>query len=109
MTRLQLNGKQLKELREQIFDRSMGLCDYCGTGVKPDEWHLHHRQLRSGQGADTPANCIVVHPACHHQIHAHPKESSIQGFIVSRYADPASTPMKRGSAAMTGRGEWVQP
>jgi len=91
--RLQLRGKQLAELRDKIYARAQGCCDYCGIGVPNDGWHLHHRQLRSGSGPDTPENCIVTHPWCHNQIHAEPLSSMETGFIVSRYRTPHLAPI----------------
>ena len=109
--RLELKGKAAKQLREQIYQRSGGNCDYCGTGVG-EVWDLHHRQLRSQQGDDTFANCIVTHHVCHMEIHAHPGKNYLAGFLVKSHENPEIKPLhlwhREWVGAMPGFDKWVK-
>jgi len=101
MTRLRLVGKEARTLRAAIFERSIAKCDLCGVGIREDDFELHHRLTRSGQGPDSHANCVVLHSVCHKMVHANPKGSYDNGFLVSRYHDPETTPL------LLHRREWV--
>lgn len=85
-----------KRIAEKVIERAKGYCESCG-GYLNDDYALHHRKLRSRGGVDCPANLICVHHACHnlatHSIHLNPKDSTIKGFIVPGWADPAEYPM----------------
>lgn len=111
MTRHKETGAGMRQLRKLIYTRAGKACDRCGHGIVPSEFQLHHRQLRSQQGDDTPANCIVLCWECHGWVHNHVAAARAQGFLVSAYSDPATTPIKRPSGAYAlpnlGGDKWV--
>jgi len=83
--RVKLTGKAWKLLREQIYARAQGLCDYCGLWVD-EHFDLHHRKTRKQFGDDTPDNCIVTHHSCHiEKIHGHPARAYETGFMVKSH------------------------
>lgn len=95
-------------LRQQVFDRDRGLCALCGGPVRWDDYECHHRLMKSQLGRDEMANLICLHggysiTSCHAKIHAHPRASYRQGFLVPSYASPDSWPVLRFSAY------WEQP
>ena len=48
-----------------------GLCPQCGQKITRDTgWNLHHRIRLVDGGDDSMANLILLHPACHQQLHA---------------------------------------
>lgn len=73
-------------------------CVRCGKllGEFWPGYSCHHRQSRS-VGPDTLDNRIMLcgsgTTGCHGWVHAHPKEARSKGWIVSRYAEPAETPV----------------
>lgn len=59
------------------------------------QWH--HRRSRRVTGVHRHCACngVLLCPACHTHVHAHPSESSERGLIVSSYIDePGSIPVK---------------
>jgi hypothetical protein len=70
-------------------------------------YSCHHRQLRSGGGADTPGNLIMLCGSgssdhCHLYVHAHSEEARREGWIVSRHAlsSPAGVPVRHWQLGM---------
>jgi RNA-directed DNA polymerase len=48
-----------------------GLCPQCGEKITRETgWHIHHRVRLVDGGNDSMANLILMHPTCHHQLHA---------------------------------------
>lgn len=82
---------------EAVTARAGGNCESWIEGVCIGKTeHMHHRQLKSGGGKDTPANVIHICQPCHTHIHAEPNFAKEHGWIVSRYVDdPASVPVSR--------------
>lgn len=79
---------------ETVMHRAGGMCEarispQCTR--RPEHWH--HRQLRSGGGRHEVVNGIGICHECHGWIHANVALSRELGFIVSRYHDPAETPV----------------
>lgn len=51
--------------RREIFDRSNGLCHYCGTALRQDgKWHVEHQMPRALGGTDEPANLVASCVSC---------------------------------------------
>ena len=95
-----------KDLREQVYTRSGGVCDACGVRLTPDAWDAHHRQLRgmgNGRGRDTLANLVALHHHCHMWAHEHPVSARVRGLIVPSWADPETSPVLRHGT------HWEQP
>jgi 5-methylcytosine-specific restriction endonuclease McrA len=65
-----LKGKAMTELRQKVFDRSIGKCEnYCGRGIFWETFHLHHKIHRSLGGKDTAENCAAICHVCHFAEH----------------------------------------
>lgn len=90
-------------LREYVWKRAAGRCDWCGSQLSPFRWECHHRQLRSRGGKDVAENLIALHPGCHSWAHHHPTEATAVGLLVPSWADPAAWPLTRH------HGAWAQP
>lgn len=85
---------QWREANATLEARSGGKCEACGVAFKTgDRTARHHRQRRA-VGGDRLSNILLIHDACHLQIHAHPESSRESGHIVSVYVDdPSSIPV----------------
>lgn len=82
-------------LSETLWARSGGACERCGCGlISPDHADRHHRRLRSGGGKHGITNLVLLCPTCHHRrVHAYPTIAMRDGWIVSRYREPADVPV----------------
>jgi hypothetical protein len=90
MDTTEMVGKALLEL---LCARANGNCEFCGFGLG-EEGDPHHRQLRARGGKDRASNLILIHHACHMQIHAKPSESEKNGSMVSSWQDPLEAPYR---------------
>jgi hypothetical protein len=89
------------EIRLGVWERQHGQCARCGGPLGDPEswaWSNHHRRLRSAGGSDLPANRLGLDGSgttgCHGWVHHNPAHSrKVKGWIVSRYQDPAITPV----------------
>lgn len=85
------------ETRGIVIDRARNRCDRCGTPVTLTA-HFHHRRAR-GMGSTnrpesaSPANCLLLHPACHDYIEKHRTESFNNGWLVRQQDDPRLMPV----------------
>jgi len=84
-------------LTEQMVTRCGGHCERCGWPL-PLSWVRHHRKLRKHGGRDELANLVALcDRPCHNlhrsSVHANPTTSLAEGFLVSQFGDPASTPL----------------
>lgn len=88
---------EMSLLREIIWTRCKGYCEKCGIQMPEDNWALHHRQLRSRGGTDSPDNCVALHHGCHNlktdSVHNNPYKSTLSGLMVSAWSDPAECPV----------------
>lgn len=91
-TRIPEKSRVIVQGREQMR------CALCGTPAMDGHWH--HRRSRSVRDELThsPINGVWVHPGCHDWIHANPFESRGLGFIVSRFSNPGTEPLKHSMA-----------
>lgn len=80
----------------------------CGRPVY-DAAQVHHRQLRSQQGASTPDNGITLCLWCHGWAHSNVRAAIESGMIVSSWAVPADVPIRtwRGLIRLGADGSWV--
>lgn len=78
-----------------VYARDGGRSQLSGEPVAEHEAQVHHRKLRSQGGTDDPANLILLSPADHRAVHAHPAQSVESGFIVPRDEDPCTRPVHR--------------
>ena len=85
------------DTRESVMQRSRGRCDRCGNVITAGA-HFHHRRPR-GAGSTTrpesasPANCLLLHPACHDYIERHRTEAKEKGWLVNQHDDPRLMPV----------------
>jgi RNA-directed DNA polymerase len=55
----------------RLWKAQDGICPACNQQITElTGWHNHHIVLRSLGGPDTDANCVLLHPNCHHQVHS---------------------------------------
>lgn len=62
-------GEAVKDIRHQLFLRSKGNCEQCGSIVSEDSGHMHERQHRGKGGEISLANSIFICPKCHKYDH----------------------------------------
>lgn len=83
-----------KALRSQLYWRSKGYCEKCGTWIQQDNFAAHHRKLRSAGGKDHIQNLVALCHDCHNlgsdSIHLNPEIHYKLGWIVHGWQDPAS-------------------
>lgn len=83
-----------KALRAQLWWRSEGYCERCGTNIEQHDFAAHHRKLRSQGGKDDIQNLVAVCHQCHNlgtkSIHLNPKHSYLTGWMVHGWDDPAN-------------------
>lgn len=73
-----------------IVQRDGYRCARCGYAAN---LHVHHRQPRSAGLNEKPSNKITLCALCHKWVHEAPVEARQQGWVVSRYDDPAEMPV----------------
>lgn len=83
--------------RAAILARNGGLCEICGAARATDP---HHRQPRGMGGAhreraarvNALSNALALCRLCHNHVEHDRTTAEQNGWIVSRYADPATIP-----------------
>jgi RNA-directed DNA polymerase len=54
-----------------LWKEQRGLCPVCNQKItKITGWHSHHILWRSKGGSDRAENRVLLHPACHQQVHS---------------------------------------
>ena len=57
-------------MRNYLFARENGLCQYCGKQIqKGERIEMHHIRQRSEGGTDKPSNMALFHEKCHRTMH----------------------------------------
>lgn len=85
--------------RELLALRSATRCEIAAAGCTQVATDWHHRQRRR-EGDDSIVNALHACRWCHRHAHNHPAQARDYGWIVSAWARPAETPVRR-------RGRWV--
>lgn len=84
-------------VREVIWDRQLGTCLACHTGMRPDELHAHHRVRRRDLGW-CPCNIVALHSDCHvvapQAVHQRVTWARERGLIVPTWDDPRLIPVE---------------
>lgn len=79
--------------RELLFERTGGVCEWCGRGMRYEDMADHHRKLRGQGGGWELSNQMGTHHACHNvqpgSIHQEPELAKARGAIVSSWQNPA--------------------
>jgi len=74
------------ERRKQVWERSGGLCEWCGAAEMTD---VHHRAGRLGPDPHRLGNLAGLCRPCHERVHAEPRWAASVGLSVSRLAESA--------------------
>lgn len=84
-------------VREVIYDRQLGTCLACHTGMGPDRMHAHHRMRRRDLGW-CPCNVVGLHPDCHvvapQAVHQRVTWARDAGLIVPTWGEPREVPVR---------------
>jgi RNA-directed DNA polymerase len=55
---------------KELWERQDGICPNCHQGITEEsDWNIHHIQSKAQGGSNELNNLIMVHSACHRQIH----------------------------------------
>jgi len=75
----------------QIKERDGNKCARCGgTG---GGLHVHHRWMRSAGEDERACNRVTLCSYCHIYVHNKPAHAVDEGWLLSRYDDPAVVPV----------------
>lgn len=74
----------------ELVRRDGDRCWFCGLPFRGDA--ARHHRMRRREGGDRLANVILLHTACHQEVHAHPYDSRQGGLIVSVHDDLLQAP-----------------
>ena len=89
-----------------VLERSGYRCEACGKLVgdqRGTDYSIHHRRARGMGGTrwfgcNLPSNLLVLcgsgTTGCHGYVEAHRFHAANAGWLVSRYKDPADTPVE---------------
>lgn len=75
----------------QVRERDGDRCARCGGNR--GGLHIHHRWRRSAGSDERDCNRVTLCAYCHRWVHGNPEQAMEQGWLVSRYADPAGVPV----------------
>jgi hypothetical protein len=100
-----------------VLARDGDSCARCGhglSGVRGENWSIHHRKLRSQGGNNSPANLVALcghgTVGCHGFAHRAPKRARMEGgWILRSTDDPAAYPVAHklhGLVFLTAAGGW---
>ena len=63
-----------KLMHLKIFERQKGLCPICQFPIEEQSgWNMHHLVPKILGGEYTLSNLVLLHPACHVQVHQVPE------------------------------------
>ena len=84
----------VKSIRKQIFHRSEGFCEFCGSIVLESSGHMHEQKHRGKGGEISLENSVFICATCHQHAHAdrNPRFSSSKppetgGFVTDNIKD----------------------
>lgn len=58
-----------RKLRQYVFQRDLGRCQYCNSPVELNKCHIHHTLERNQGGTNHPSNLKVLCVPCHKERH----------------------------------------
>jgi hypothetical protein len=101
-----------KEVREIVWERCGGWCEFCGLPLDPEAWDFHHRQLTTKLDliSNGVATCHFCHVIAPESIHQNPQFARTKGFIISKFTKQnefPSVPLFLGGGKNPLRGKWV--
>ena len=56
-------------LRQYVYERDSGLCDYCQEPVELNQCHIHHTLELNHGGTNHPTNLKILCKNCHKKRH----------------------------------------
>jgi 5-methylcytosine-specific restriction endonuclease McrA len=68
-----LFGNDVRNRRQEVFDRDRGICGGCKKLVGWNYFHMHHRQGGNVGRCTCMHNLEVLCPSCHANEHVQPK------------------------------------
>jgi 5-methylcytosine-specific restriction protein A len=66
--------EQWRVLRQWVYERDGGLCQYCGRRVELHKCHCHHVLPLSENGSNHPTNLKTLCVDCHKKRHPHMRD-----------------------------------
>lgn len=75
-----------------LLTRDGSFCGWCGREFGTDG--VRHHRMRRREGGDGLANLVLLHDACHKEVHASPAFARDRGFIVSVHGDSTRQPIE---------------
>jgi hypothetical protein len=72
-----------RPLRQYVYQRDKGLCQYCGTQVELIKCHIHHVLELSESGTNYPTNLKTLCVPCHKDRHPHMNDSLLNMLCVA--------------------------
>ena len=58
-------------MRQYVYERDRGICQYCGKPVELFKCHIHHVLALYEGGTNHPTNLKTACPKCHRKHHPH--------------------------------------
>ena len=69
---IKLIEKKLTGFRKKLWIKQEGKCLHCKLPICEEyKWHVHHKIPRCKGGRSTLENLVLLHPACHRQLHSY--------------------------------------
>lgn len=99
MRRSTRNTGPTPETRQAVALRADWTCELCQGSCPPwADFHYHHRQPRGMGGrrrayVNLPSNLLLLCSDCHTEVESRRAEALDRGWLVSRWAIPAETPV----------------
>jgi len=93
--------KQLKawgsvERRSLLAKRTYHLCPVCEESLyNGEELHLHHIVPQKDGGKDTVGNLVLLHDACHRQVHSLQTPPDIMKKVIHAFRKKRSVKLKK--------------
>jgi len=69
-----MNVYQWREIRQFVYERDKGLCQYCKAQVELNECHIHHVFELNQGGTNHPTNLKTACKRCHKNKHPFMKD-----------------------------------
>lgn len=66
---------QWRVVRQYVYERDNGLCQYCGEQIELNKCHIHHVLELSQGGTNHPSNLKTLCKKCHKNRHPFMKDA----------------------------------
>lgn len=83
-------------VRQQLEQRSGGVCEICGLSAAEQ---AHHRRPRGAGGTrrsetSYPSNALMLCACCHHIVEMNRSDSYQHGWVVRQQGNPSEVPVR---------------